>query len=106
MAVLQRDGYTCQDCGHSGASGNQLGNVQVHHLIGWRQGGDHSLVNLVTLCVGCHKARDAQVRGEGLRARYVRHVEAGIVIPSARWLRDHPSVVPGRPPTPRPTPPR
>lgn len=97
LVVLQRDDYTCQDCGLRGEPGYCLGNVQVHHIRGWRWGGDHSLDNLVTLCVACHKARDAQKLGEGQRAAYRRHVEAGIVSPSARWLRDNPDVVPGRP---------
>jgi hypothetical protein len=45
-AVLERDNHTCQGCGH-----RALKYMSVHHI---REGDDHSLGNLITLCVACH----------------------------------------------------
>ena len=47
-AVLERDGWRCQNCGIS----MQL---QVHHMISRsRRGGDEE-ENLITLCAQCHR---------------------------------------------------
>ena len=44
---LDLDGWRCQDCGRPGR-------LEVHHLHSLRDGGDHSLANLRTLCRECH----------------------------------------------------
>lgn len=54
--VLQRDNYTCQRCRtkvNSGHRKSQRG-AEVHHLIPRAASGPDVMVNLVTLCRGCH----------------------------------------------------
>ena len=46
LAVLQRDGYTCGDCGKTAAR------FEVHHRD--KNALNNSLDNLLTLCRGCH----------------------------------------------------
>jgi RNA-directed DNA polymerase len=48
--VLERDQYTCQECGRKG-------NLVVHHRKRRRSRGKDSTANLVVLCRDCHKAR-------------------------------------------------
>lgn len=45
--ALQRDNYTCQDCGNRD-------DLAVHHIVPWAKTQDNSLSNLVTLCRACH----------------------------------------------------
>ena len=64
-ATLERDGFRCVICGVSSA---ELGrNPDVHHLIPVREFAEsaddsiedaHTLENLVTLCIGCHRKAD------------------------------------------------
>ena len=49
--VLERDNYTCQICG-------MKLNLQVHHILPRRLGGEHAEENLVTLCCSCHRHID------------------------------------------------
>lgn len=49
LLALQRDDYTCQDCGIKERRG-----LQVHHIIAWAETKDNSLENLITLCLKCH----------------------------------------------------
>ncbi len=49
--ILQRDGYTCQYCGHT----SQL---EAHHIRARHKGGTDSPENLVTLCEMCHAQID------------------------------------------------
>jgi 5-methylcytosine-specific restriction endonuclease McrA len=51
-AVLKRDNYTCQDCGHRWFQG-----MHVHHRVFRRNGGEDAKSNLVTLCRPCHVKR-------------------------------------------------
>lgn len=46
-AIKKRDGYACQICDSSK-------NLNTHHIVPFRDGGDHSPDNLVTLCASCH----------------------------------------------------
>ncbi|MCB8924054.1 MAG: HNH endonuclease [Ardenticatenaceae bacterium] len=48
LLALRRDQYTCQHC--------QTKNVdlQVHHVVPVKQGGQEQLDNLITLCHSCH----------------------------------------------------
>lgn len=52
--ALERDGYTCQDCGFVRFSG--LG-LRVHHVIPYRLRGVNDLEWLITLCKRCHIKR-------------------------------------------------
>ena len=49
MAVLERDAWTCGDCGRKGAR------FEVHHVDGNRE--NNAIENLITLCRGCHQLR-------------------------------------------------
>ncbi len=55
LVVLERDGWRCQRCG----KGHFL---EVHHIVRRSRAGKnkHSLANLTTLCVCCHKAEHGQ----------------------------------------------
>jgi hypothetical protein len=60
--VLERDNYSCQDCGRSPGTGRVQ--LQVHHKVLVSQGGDNSPTNLVTLCSECHAGRHALLNGQ------------------------------------------
>ena len=49
-AVLERDGWRCQDCG-------RRSNLEVHHLRQRSQQGEDTAENLITLCAACHGQR-------------------------------------------------
>lgn len=51
--VLERDNYTCQDCGKQLAD-NEL---EVHHVVPLYSRGTNKETNLVALCHKCHKGR-------------------------------------------------
>ena len=55
---LQRDNYTCQQCGDTN-------NIEVHHWEPYRFSYDNSLDNLVVLCAECHRDVHVQYRKEG-----------------------------------------
>jgi 5-methylcytosine-specific restriction endonuclease McrA len=50
LAVLERDGWRCQQCG-------RRSNLEVHHLRPRSQQGPDSEENLITLCCACHRQR-------------------------------------------------
>ncbi len=54
VAVFQRDGYTCRDCGQKG------GRLQAHHVKPYKAYPElrHVLDNGLTLCVPCHTKTD------------------------------------------------
>jgi len=54
LAVLERDGCTCQDCGFTDFAGTKL---HVHHIIPWHLRPVNDLNWLVTLCRRCHGKR-------------------------------------------------
>ena len=54
LLALERDGYTCQDCGFVNLAGFDLA---VHHCIPWRLRQSNALEWLVTLCRSCHSRR-------------------------------------------------
>ena len=60
-SCLQRDNYTCQQCGSTER-------LEVHHWEPYRFSFDNSLENLVTLCADCHDAIHAAYRREGFIA--------------------------------------
>lgn len=66
LAALERDCYTCQDCGFAGQPGYAQGTLQVHHIKPSRLGGSNELDNLVTLCTACHKKRDRAYWAESM----------------------------------------
>jgi 5-methylcytosine-specific restriction endonuclease McrA len=60
-----RDGWVCQDCGCE-CYGRRVALkvdprrcVQAHHIVPRRNGGSNELENLVTLCLSCHRVREA-----------------------------------------------
>lgn len=50
-AILLRDSYTCQRCGHIGTD------LEVDHIVNVAQGGTDDESNLQSLCIPCHKAK-------------------------------------------------
>lgn len=54
--VLERDGFTCQECNFVDFSGFKL---RAHHIVPWKLTGDNRLCNHVTLCVSCHTKQKA-----------------------------------------------
>jgi 5-methylcytosine-specific restriction endonuclease McrA len=61
-AVYERDSYTCQDCGLQGRPGRNKGSIQAYHIKSLRDGGEHALGNLVTVCYNCRRQRDEERR--------------------------------------------
>jgi hypothetical protein len=66
-AVLERDGDKCRDCGAERrlVNPNRLSpvtNLQLHHIIEFEGGGEHTVENLITLCTACHAKRDNKFR--------------------------------------------
>lgn len=59
--VWIRDKFTCQDCHIHHQKG---GDLDVHHILPYRLGGEHELSNLVLLCKKCHRLRDNEYRYE------------------------------------------
>lgn len=61
-AILLRDKYTCQQCGHIGTD------LEVDHIVNVAQGGTDDDCNLQSLCIPCHKVKTATESSAG-RAR-------------------------------------
>jgi len=57
-ACYERDNWTCRDCGVK--CRNKV-RIQAHHIVPRRLGGGDELENLVTLCAGCHRKREAKI---------------------------------------------
>lgn len=57
--VLNRDGWKCQDCGTSA-------NLQVHHLLYRSRLGSDEAINLITLCVKCHRRRHSKLLSDAV----------------------------------------
>ena len=51
--VLNRDDYTCGNCGRIAKQNNDV-QLEVHHIVERQHGGTHQLTNLQTLCSDCH----------------------------------------------------
>lgn len=60
-AILLRDKYSCQQCGHIGTD------LEVDHIVNIAQGGTDDDSNLQSLCVPCHKAKTATESQAGRR---------------------------------------
>lgn len=58
QSIFERDNYTCQNCGKKGVPGQAWYNLQIHHKIPYRAGGEHTPDNLIVLCSDCHKLLD------------------------------------------------
>jgi 5-methylcytosine-specific restriction endonuclease McrA len=58
MSILNRDDYRCFDCGEKDKK------MQLHHLYPWDLYPRLRMesANAITLCVGCHRNREAQLR--------------------------------------------
>ncbi len=50
-SIRRQDGYRCVCCGHDGSSAE----LHVHHIIPLYRFGTNDPVNLVTLCLACHR---------------------------------------------------
>jgi 5-methylcytosine-specific restriction endonuclease McrA len=72
LATLERDNYTCQECGRVGKSGKGGYSLHVHHKMPVRLGGTHTLDNLVTVCASCHKKLDRAYWVETIREFQIR----------------------------------
>jgi len=55
--IYQRDNWTCQMCGKKCHK-----DIQCHHIIPERSGGNHTPENLITLCRSCHIKVDKLLR--------------------------------------------
>jgi len=64
-AVYERDSFTCRECGFHGEPGRGEGSIQAFHLKPVREGGEHTLDNLVTLCYVCRGRHEKRRRGHG-----------------------------------------
>ncbi|WP_312288806.1 HNH endonuclease [Stutzerimonas nitrititolerans] len=60
-AILLRDKYTCQVCGHIGAD------LEVDHIINLAQDGTDDESNLQALCIPCHKEKTQRESQQGRR---------------------------------------
>jgi hypothetical protein len=71
---------------------------EADHTLEWRNGGETSLENLVSLCTSHHHIR------HGDQWTYVRHDDGTIVwtSPTGRRISNRPPALPGRPPDPPP----
>lgn len=58
IAILERDEYTCQVCGHVGGEDSISMGMEVHHIMPCILGGTNESDNLTTLCPSCHAQRD------------------------------------------------
>lgn len=56
LKVYKRDSYDCQVCGIKCTNVKKVTwkVIQCHHIIPWRDGGEDSMDNLITLCTRCH----------------------------------------------------
>lgn len=69
--VLKRDHFACRDCGKQ-RSNHQL---EAHHVLPRKHGGEDRITNLVTLCTYCHDRetwfrhfrKDPSTLGEGIK---------------------------------------
>ena len=87
-ATLERDDYTCTNCGiRSGPyAGNNGASLHADHAIPRSNGGSHRLVNLRTLCASCHNDshghdifRDGWVGDRPSRSRWRRSRGRGVL---------------------------
>lgn len=51
--VMQRDNFTCKQCGASPAKDPSV-ELHIDHIIPWSKGGDTTFENLQTLCLPCN----------------------------------------------------
>lgn len=84
--VLNRDNYTCQDCGKVGRGGSGKDKLQVHHIVPRFMDGSNEPANLVALCGACHIARDKQFR-QHIVARKVNFVTMKLGTDGRRKLK-------------------
>lgn len=70
--ILQRDDYTCQDCGEpvGERSNPHLKDAEVHHKTPRAGGGSDDPENLITLCVECHTDCEPPAAGRDGRGQF------------------------------------
>lgn len=54
--VLERDKYTCRDCGASPRKDPEV-NLHIHHILPVSQGGKDEMNNLITNCNDCNQGK-------------------------------------------------
>ncbi|WP_123446508.1 MULTISPECIES: HNH endonuclease signature motif containing protein [unclassified Rathayibacter] len=88
-----------QTCRFAGCT-RPAATAEADHTLEWRNGGETSLENLVSLCTSHHHIR------HGDQWTYVRHGDGMIVwtSPTGRRISNRPPALPGRPPDPPPKP--
>lgn len=59
--VFKRDSFTCQYCGESAPDVI----LQVDHIVPVKEGGDNSILNLVTSCIDCNQGKGATRLSDG-----------------------------------------
>jgi len=62
--VMQRDNFTCKQCGASPAK-DQSVELHLDHIIPWSKGGDTTFENLQTLCLRCNLGKSNSLIYEG-----------------------------------------
>lgn len=71
LKTLERDKFTCQDCGKKDEldkykgwekSGDTI--LEIHHIKPKNAGGTSELDNLITLCKGCHSRIHPHLRNK------------------------------------------
>jgi len=83
--ILERDGFTCGNCGKNAL--DTSAHLHVHHIVPRSRGGTHKPSNLKTLCERCHKAihsSDSKAPTAGPTIDYDKMVEAWQTPPDMR----------------------
>jgi 5-methylcytosine-specific restriction endonuclease McrA len=66
FSIMQRDNFTCLQCGFQDNSGEKL---QVDHKIRPKNGGTDEPDNLQTLCLTCHINKSVKEREEDIKKK-------------------------------------
>ena len=65
--VMQRDGYVCQECNNvsvfASGGGEPVEKLEICYRVLPEDGGNHSMGNLITLCVQCIRKRGLEPIG-------------------------------------------
>ena len=92
MAVYERDGGRCQDCGVS----VPVDGFECHHVVERKLGGSDEPENLRTLCADCHKPHTSRFASNRRVARKMNVVtEYGQTVKASRPKSWRP--IPSRP---------
>lgn len=59
IEIKEKQNYTCQECGLKPESTKK---IVAHHIKPLSSGGEHSMNNLITLCVYCHRKEHIRLK--------------------------------------------